>query len=436
MYLFKKFFSLIIIIVLMFSLCSCMSKDVDEGFFSPDSSISKGDYEYGDYVIPETDDSSDAEIGATAAAPSEPGVDITEPDNQGPIAGQITAAEWSDIENYDFWLSLFESSQENPNGFFSEYFTRLNSYSSSLYTKNMITVNISNNDNPIEDLSIKVYNDNYIFETKTNVFGNAYLFLPQNPTFPYIIEYNNQIYELTSYTQETIKLTTDVNTNQTKYLDLMFVVDTTGSMGDELEYLKSEIKDVIENINTDQNNIRLSLIFYRDEGDQYVTKLFDFTTNISEQINNISKQSANGGGDFPEAVDQALSLAVNQANWSTEFSTKLLIHVLDAPPHTTSENLSLFTESILNAAKKGIHIIPVASSGIDKWTEYLLRVEALMTGGTYTYITNDSGIGGNHIDATVEDVVVEYLNTMLVRLINEYYTGIKTEPIPYNQAQK
>ncbi len=424
MYLFKKFFSLITIIALMFSLCGCMSKNVDEDLLSPDSSPSKGDYGYGDYVTPKIDDSSEAEA------------EITGHDNQGPVAGQITAAEWSDIENYDFWLNLFESSQENSNGLFSEYFTRLNSYSSSLYTKNMITVNISNNDNPIEDLNIKVYNDNYIFETKTNVFGNAYLFLPQNPTFPYIIEYNNQTYELTSYTQETIELTTDATTNQTKYLDLMFVIDTTGSMSDELEYLKSEIKDVIENINAEQNNIRLSLIFYRDEGDQYVTRLFDFTTNISEQIINITKQSANGGGDFPEAVDQALSLAVNQANWSTEFSTKLLIHVLDAPPHSTSENLSLFTESILNATKKGIHIIPIASSGIDKWTEYLLRVEALMTGGTYTYITNDSGIGGNHIDATVENVIVEYLNSMLIRIINEYYTGIKTEPIPYNQTQK
>lgn len=428
MSLFKKFFLFIFLFTLIFILYGCTaSKNFEDGdFFSPDSSAPGGEY-----YKPETDVTPSDKEDYEPTAPDESGDDTNK---QGPIAGQITSAAWSDIENYDFWLSLFKSNQESSTGLFSEYFTRLSTYSSSIYTQNMITINITNNDNPLEDLNVKIYNENYSFETKTNVFGNAYLFLPQNPIFPYTIEYDNQTYELTSYTRETINLTVDKTNPDAKYLDLMFVIDTTGSMGDELEYLKSEVKDVIENINTDQNNIRLSLLFYRDEGDQYVTRFFDFTTNISEQINNINKQSANGGGDFPEAVDQALNIAVTQGNWSDEVSTKLLIHVLDAPPHTSKENLSLFTKSILEAAKKGIHIIPVASSGIDKWTEYLLRVEALITGGTYTYLTNDSGIGGDHIDATVENVVVEYLNAMLIRLINEYYTGIKTEPISYNQT--
>ena len=206
-------------------------------------------------------------------------------------------------------------------------------------------------------------------------------------------------------------------------------------MGDELSYLKEEIKNLIERIETNNQAIRLSLLFYRDEGDQYVTKFFDFTTNIDEQFDNINNQRASGGGDFEEAVDVALNLAVNQASWG-EYSNKILIHVLDAPPHSTKQNLDLFADSVLKAASKGIRIIPVASSGINKWTEFLLRTEALITGGTYTYITNHSGIGGNHIDATVGDVVVEYLNDMLVRLINEYYTGVETTPIPYNQAQK
>ena len=214
----------------------------------------------------------------------------------------------------------------------------------------------------------------------------------------------------------------------------MFVVDTTGSMGDELNYLKEEIKDVIERIDTDQK-IRLSLLFYRDEGDQYVTNFFDFTTNINEQINNINLQKSSGGGDFEEAVDVALNLGITQGSWN-DYSNKILIHVLDAPPHSTKQNLNLFANSLLTAAQKGIRIIPVASSGINKWTEFLLRTEALITGGTYTYITNHSGIGGDHIDATVGTVIVEYLNDMLVRLINEYYTGIETTPIPYDQVQK
>ncbi|MBQ4165009.1 MAG: hypothetical protein IJD85_01645, partial [Oscillospiraceae bacterium] len=68
----------------------------------------------------------------------------------------------------------------------------------------------------------------------------------------------------------------------------------------------------------------------------------------------------------------------------------------------------------------GIRIIPVASSGIDKTTEYLLRTMAFRTGGTYTFLTDDSGIGGGHIEPTIGDYEVEKLNDLMVRVIGEY----------------
>ncbi len=424
-----RLLSLLTLIFMLLFLTSCMAE-----------SPSLKDDSYGGY-IPEYGGSFESE--SESSKPTEP----TPPDeseeipddsskNQGPLAGQITAAAWSDHKNYDFWCSLFESNQENNKGLFSDYFTKLNSFNSTINTQKMITVKISDNSIPAINLPVTIKNDNYKFNALTNVSGIAYLFLPNDTSFPYIIEYNHNSYELTEYTSETIELTTTLpQVKESAYsLDLMFVIDTTGSMGDELSYLKSEIKDVIEQIDTDKD-IRLSLLFYRDIGDQYVTRFFDFTTDIDEQIQNINNQRASGGGDFEEAVDTALELAVTQASWG-EYSNKILIHVLDAPPHSTKQNINLFASSILTAAENGIRIIPVASSGIDKWTEFLLRTEALITGGTYTYITNHSGIGGNHIDATVESVTVEYLNDMLVRLINEYYTGIEIPPIPFDQVQK
>ncbi|MBQ8292441.1 MAG: VWA domain-containing protein [Bacilli bacterium] len=444
----KKFLLYILLAILSISLCGCAAG----GAYSDADSLSPGGSSgfTPEYVKPGV--SSDA---SDSYDPSSPDYDVTDSpgdesygdksddiiideNKQGPLAGQITSSEWSDIKKYDYWLSLFESSQENSEGLFSNYFTTLSKYNSKLYTQKMIKVNVSNEE-AISGLKVRLFNETYSFNAVTDVFGNAYLFLPENPSFPYVIAYGDQLYELTEYPQDTINLELSdyQNDNNKKILDLMFVIDTTGSMGDELEYLKSEIKDVIESINTDNNTIRLSLLFYRDKGDQYVTRLFDFTNDINEQIQNINKQSANGGGDFEEAVDEALNIAVTQANWSSSPSTKLLIHVLDAPPHSTAEKINLFASSIISAANKGIRIIPVASSGINKWTEFLLRTEALMTGGTYTYITNDSGIGNGHIDATTEEkAVVEYLNAMLVRIINEYHTGVVTEPIPYYQTQK
>ncbi len=69
------------------------------------------------------------------------------------------------------------------------------------------------------------------------------------------------------------------------------------------------------------------------------------------------------------------------------------------------------------AAKKGITIIPLAASDTDKQTEYLMRTFALLTNGTYTFLTNDSGIGNNHIKPTIDSYEVEKLNDLLLRLI-------------------
>ena len=71
-------------------------------------------------------------------------------------------------------------------------------------------------------------------------------------------------------------------------------------------------------------------------------------------------------------------------------------------------------------AKKGIRIIPIAASGVDKDTEFFLRFAAIATDGTYVFITNDSGVGNEHIAATVGQYEVEKLNELIIRLINQY----------------
>ena len=94
--------------------------------------------------------------------------------------------------------------------------------------------------------------------------------------------------------------------------------------------------------------------------------------------------------------------------------------VLDAPPHDDPQIIDRVNSLVAQAAEQGIRIIPIASSGIDKSTEYLLRTMAFTTGGTYTFLTNDSGIGGDHIEATVGAYNVERLNDMMVRIVNGY----------------
>ena len=194
-------------------------------------------------------------------------------------------------------------------------------------------------------------------------------------------------------------------------------------LDDELEYLKVELQNVIERVERDRAqtlNLRLSVNFYRDEGDDYVVRSFSFSDDIPSVLNQLAEQRSSDGGDYPEAVDQALDDAINEHQWRTQASARLLFLVLDAPPHHEQDVLGGLQEVIAQAAQRGIRIIPVASSGVDKETEFLLRFLSISTGGTYIFLTDDSGIGNDHLEPTVGQYEVEQLNDLLVRVIGEY----------------
>lgn len=351
-------------------------------------------------------------------------------------AGQITAAEWNDNRNFDKWLPLLEDGQEETApGAFKEFLQRWQ-----FNTKNRISVNITKEDAPVCGAVVKVYSgETLLYSATSNANGKAYLFIKSvNEGDSLTIEAvsGGQTVSREAEYENNMEVDIEVAAAGAKEdkLEIMFVVDTTGSMGDELRYLKAEIKDVIGQVKlaNPQTEISIALLFYRDIGDDYVTRYFDFNSDIDTIKANISAQGPAGGGDYPEAVHTALSEAVAK-QWSTGNSTKLIIHVMDAPPHDNVNDMSVYENSIYTAASKGIRMIPVASSGIDKGTEYLLRNQALLTNGTYVFITDDSGIGGDHIEPTIDGYVVEYLNALLVRVINEQHTGIVVAPIPYNQ---
>ncbi len=204
--------------------------------------------------------------------------------------------------------------------------------------------------------------------------------------------------------------------------DIAFVVDATGSMGDEIAYLKAELEDVLNKIQKQHKDITVNTasVFYRDIHDSYLTQKSDFSKDIKQTISFINKQNAGGGGDFPEAVDAGLNTAINELSWSEDALTKVVFLILDAPPHSDAESVKKMQKITKEAAAKGIRIVPVTASGIDKSTEYLMRSIALATNGTYVFLTDDSGIGNTHIKPTTDEYQVELLNDVFIRLINQY----------------
>ena len=200
------------------------------------------------------------------------------------------------------------------------------------------------------------------------------------------------------------------------------MVDATGSMSDELNFLKAELNDVMfksKEISTSLN-FRFANVFYRDHRDAYLTRTQDFTRVLSESVSFISEQSAGGGGDFEEAVEVALDTAINRLSWSDYARTRIVFLILDAPPHNTPEIQEKLDRITKQAAANGIRIVPLVASGINKGTEYLMRSIALATNGTYAFLTDHSGIGGSHLKPSTDSFKVETLNELLVRVIKSY----------------
>lgn len=216
-------------------------------------------------------------------------------------------------------------------------------------------------------------------------------------------------------------------------LDVQLVLDTTGSMGDELTYLQSEFDAIATQVRTRFPNVtpRWSLVVYKDHGDVYVAKGFDFTTDTNKFRSNLRAQSAGGGGDTPEAVVEGLSTGLSQQWRSGTNVAKIAFWVADAPAHP-GEGQKL-ASVIRDARKKGVHIYPIASSDADDAAEYQMRSAAQMTAGRYVFLTNDSGIGNSHAEPHIPCYNVSRLDHAIVRMIQVEMSG-KFAPPEANQV--
>ena len=337
-------------------------------------------------------------------------------------AGVITAAEWNDLNNWSFWDSLV-AIHDNQ--------TVLTNWS--FNTQNRVSVNVLNTALiPVNNVIVKLKRNGIVLSSATTDNKGMVelwidLFLPNsNPdTTGLQLDINNgsqiinQVYTFKKGVNKVVLPGYGLPDNK---IEVSFVVDATGSMGDELEYLKNELNNVINTAKLDNptSTIATSCVFYRDEGDDYLTKVSDFTNDINTTISFIKDQHADGGGDFPEAVHAALDKSVNSLQWSANSKTRIIFLVLDAPPHNNATVINSLQQTLLKANEKGIKIIPITASGINKETEFIMRFFAMATNGTYVFITNDSGIGNSHLQATVGPYTVEYLNNLMVRLINKY----------------
>ena len=361
----------------------------------------------------------------------EMGGDSPEEDGNGgnSLAGVVTAGEWNDLDNWDFWNGLMDGQKEE------NFYSYLNYWS--LYTDTRFAVTVvdaagvpvcgakvelfvnesqkpswtavsDNNGSAELWYNIGSSVDNEEVKTFTAAVNGAKLTEPLIPTYG---------------SAEQVSMNTLIAEQVTtrNSADIAFIVDATGSMSDEIDFLKDDLLNIIQRASSvTDKQIRTAALFYRDEGDEYVTKGEDFNTDPEKTLKFIRKQNAGGGGDYPEAVHTALEEALQDLSWGEDNYARVAFLLLDAPPHYQQDVISSLQKSIKLYAANGIKIIPIAASGVDKNTEFILRLMAIFTDGTYTFITNHSGVGDDHIIPTIGQYQVEQLNDLIVRLIEKY----------------
>jgi Mg-chelatase subunit ChlD len=177
-------------------------------------------------------------------------------------------------------------------------------------------------------------------------------------------------------------------------VEVVFCLDTTGSMGGLIEGAKAKIWSICNQIagGKPTPDLKVGLVAYRDRGDQYITKVFDLSDDLDAIHGHIQGFTANGGGDAPESVNQALDDAVNKIKWSTDKKTlRILFLVGDAPPHMDYKDDVKYPETCKKACEKGIIINTIQCGGDAEcqrvWKDVCARAE-----GSYVRIPQDGGM--------------------------------------------
>lgn len=177
-------------------------------------------------------------------------------------------------------------------------------------------------------------------------------------------------------------------------VEVVFCLDTTGSMGGLIDGAKAKIWSICNQIASGKPvpDLKVGLVAFRDRGDQYITKVFDLNDDLDAIHGHLKTFKAAGGGDIPESVNQALDDAVNKVKWSTDDSTLRIIFLVgDAPPHMDYPDDVKYPVTCKLAATRGI-IINTIQCGTDAdctkaWKDICVKAE-----GAFVQIPQDGGV--------------------------------------------
>jgi uncharacterized protein YegL len=183
--------------------------------------------------------------------------------------------------------------------------------------------------------------------------------------------------------------------NTEKTLEMVFVLDTTGSMGGLIDGAKQRIWGIVNEVmqTPAKPNVRVGLVAYRDHGDAYVTQVLPLTNDLDKVYTTLMEYRADGGGDGPEDVRRALSDGVRKAGWSKpQANTAQIVFLVgDAPPHDDYVQEPDTLDTTAEAIKVGM-VVNTIQCGADATTQQVWQQIARRGEGQYFAIAQDGGV--------------------------------------------
>lgn len=183
-----------------------------------------------------------------------------------------------------------------------------------------------------------------------------------------------------------------------RLIDVAFILDSTGSMSEEIAAVKTTIQRVASGLRDSNVRIRMGLVEFKDRGDPFVTRVYPMSSDLERFSQQVASVQASGGGDTPESGNEALHVALEQLAWRDAALARLGFLVGDAPPHLDYPQDYDYALEARSAAHRGIQIYTVAASGMDTLGQIVWRQVAQYTGATNLFVLR-GGAGPQSVGA-------------------------------------
>jgi Mg-chelatase subunit ChlD len=187
---------------------------------------------------------------------------------------------------------------------------------------------------------------------------------------------------------------TETVTDNKKTLEMVFVLDTTGSMGGLIEGAKTKIWSIVNDVmqRKDRPNVKIGLVAYRDNGDAYVTQVTPLTDDLDKIYSTLMDFKAQGGGDTPENVRRALAEGVDKTGWAkaNQNTAQIIFLVGDAPPQNYEQEPDVLVTTAKAVSKN--MIVNTIQCGNATDTKQIWQTIAQRGEGKYFAIAQDGGV--------------------------------------------